>query len=146
VPRREFALLRACPLFAPLPLATVEGLARRLAFLEVPADTDVVTQGEVGERFYLIVDGAVDVLQEGALLRRQRPGESFGEIALLHEVARTATMRTTARTHLFALDREPFLLSVTGQADSHDAGLAVADEFLHHSEAFEQAQGSRRGL
>lgn len=130
VPQREFALLRRCPVFAPLPLATIEGLARRLVPLEVPAGTEVVTQGDLGERFYLIAEGAVEVLQDGVLRRRQGPGESFGEIALLHDVARTATVRALEPTQLFALDREPFLMSVTGHADSHDAAAEVAQRFL----------------
>ncbi|HTZ86310.1 MAG TPA: MFS transporter [Solirubrobacteraceae bacterium] len=137
VPQRAFALLRQCPLFAPLPLATIEGLARRLVPIELAEGTNVVTQGETGERFYLIDDGEVEVVQSGTLLRRQGPGESFGEIALLHEVARTATVRTITPSHLLALEREPFLLSVTGHTDSHDAGLEVAERFLRHSEGVE---------
>jgi hypothetical protein len=135
VPQREFLMLRNCPLFAPLPLATIEGLARRALAVQVSAGTDVVVQGEAGDRFYLIADGAVEVLQDGVLLRRQGPGESFGEIALLHDVRRTATVRAVRSTHLLALERGPFLLSVTGHADSHDAGLAVAETFLRHSES-----------
>lgn len=140
VPQREFALLRQCPLFAPLPLATVEGLARRVASLDVPPGTDVITQGDVGERFYLIADGTVEVLQGNLVLRRQGPGESFGEIALLHEIARTATVRTVTSTRLLALDRDPFLLSVTGHADSRAAGLDVAAGFLRNSETLEGSQ------
>ena len=130
VPQRAFELLRRCPVFAPLPLATTEGLARRLVTLEVPAGTDVVTQGDVGDRFYLISDGAVEILQDGVMRRHQGPGESFGEIALLHDVTRTATVRALAPTRLLALDRDPFLVSVTGHADSHDAAVEVAERFL----------------
>ena len=138
VPQRAFALLRQCPLFAPLPLATVEGLARRLEPVDVLAGVEVVTQGDVGDRFYLIADGAVEVLQDGVLIRRQGPGESFGEIALLHDVTRTATVRTVEDSHLLALERNPFLLSVTGHSDSHSAGLEVAETFLGNRLASEQ--------
>jgi predicted MFS family arabinose efflux permease len=127
---REFKLLRECPVFAPLPLATVEGLAARLTPIDVPTRRNVVTQGEEGERFYLIVAGAVEVIQDGVLRRRQGPGDSFGEIALLHNVTRTATVRTVEATQLLALDREPFLVSVTGYADSQEAAFEVADKFL----------------
>ncbi len=130
VPQREFELLRHCPVFAPLPLATTEGLARRLVALEVPAGADVITQGELGDSFYLIADGAVEIIQDGIFRRRQGPGESFGEIALLHDVTRTATVRTLEPTRLLALDRDPFLISVTGHADSHDAAVEVAELFL----------------
>lgn len=130
VPMREFELLRHCPVFAPLPLATVEGLARRLVPVELPAGADAITEGEHGDRFYLIDTGAVEVLQGGVFRRRQGPGESFGEIALLHNVTRTATVRALQPTRLVALDRDPFLISVTGHADSHDAAVEVAERFL----------------
>jgi Cyclic nucleotide-binding domain len=139
VPQQAFSLLRQCPLFAPLPLATIEGLALRAVALEVDAGTNVVTQGEAGDHFYLIADGSVEVLQDGVLLRRQGPGESFGEIALLHDVTRTATVRALEPTHLLALERDLFLLSVTGHSDSHEEGLDVAARFLGNSQMPEQA-------
>jgi MFS family permease len=140
VPQRQFGLLRRCPLFAPLPLATVEGLAQRVVSVEVPAGAEIITQGDVGDRFYLIADGSVEVLRDGALVAQQGPGESFGEIALLHDVMRIATVRTVEPTRLFALDRDLFLLSVTGHADSHDAGLEVAAGYLGDSHALGNAR------
>ena len=71
VPQREFELLRNCPVFEPLPLATVEGLARRLVPVEVDEGTEVITQGEAGDRFYLIAEGAVDVYENDVFRRRQ---------------------------------------------------------------------------
>jgi Cyclic nucleotide-binding domain/Major Facilitator Superfamily len=130
-----FALLRRCPVFAPLPLATAEGLAARLVALQVPAGGEIITQGELGDRFYLIEEGAVEVLQGGIVLRRQGPGDSFGEIALLRDVPRTATVRALVPTRLLALEREPFLVSVTGHADSRQAADEVTDRFLAASEA-----------
>lgn len=135
VPQREFELLRKCPVFAPLPLATTEGLAARLVALEVDAGTDIITQGELGDRFYLIVDGAVEVFQDGEFRRRQGAGESFGEIALLSSTPRTATVTAIEATSLLALDRDPFLISVTGHADSHDAAKDVSERFLEPIEA-----------
>ncbi len=130
VAQREFELMRCCPVFAPLPLATAEGLARRAVHVEVPAGAAVITQGERGDRFYLIDRGAVEVLQDGVLRRRQGPGQSFGEIALLRDVARTATVRALEPTRLIALDRDPFLLAVTGHLDSHDAAEELAGRYL----------------
>ncbi len=147
-PQEAFEALRRCRLFAPLPLATIEGLARRLVPLEVGTGTEVVTQGEVGDRFYLIIDGAVEILQDGVLRRRQGAGDSFGEIALLYDIRRTATVRALTSTHLFALDRDPFLLSVTGHTDSHDVGIEVADAFLGSSGSTSSRSsraGDRRG-
>ena len=135
VSEHAFALLRRCPVFAPLPLATAEGLAARLIALQVPAGEEIITQGELGDRFYLIEEGAVEVLQDGTVLRRQGPGDSFGEIALLRDVPRTATVRALVPTRLLALDRDPFLVSVTGHADSRHAADEVSDRFLAASEA-----------
>jgi len=72
----------------------------------------------------------VEVLEKGVFRRRQGPGESFGEIALLHEVRRTATVRALEPTSLLALDRDLFLLAVTGHADSRHAADDVAEGFL----------------
>lgn len=130
VPHREFELLRACPVFAPLPLATTEGLARRLTPMVVKAGNPIIEQGEEGDRFYLIDSGLVEVFQDEKFRRNQGPGDSFGEIALLRASPRTATVRAVEDTHLFALDREPFLMSVTGFADSNDAANDVSDRFL----------------
>jgi CRP-like cAMP-binding protein len=90
----------------------------------------VITQGDHGDRFYLIADGAVEVLEDGIFKRLLGAGESFGEVALLHDITRTATVRAVEPTRLVALDREPFLVSVTGHADSHDAAVDVAAPFL----------------
>jgi predicted MFS family arabinose efflux permease len=130
VPQREFQMLRGCPVFAPLPLATAEDLARRLVPIEVAAGTEVITQGDVGDRFYVIADGAVEIFENGVFRRRQGPGESFGEIALLRDIARTASVRAVEDTELLALDRDMFLLAVTGHADSRHAAQDVADRFL----------------
>ena len=135
VPQREFELLRRCPVFEPLPIATTEGLARRLVPVDVDAGTEVITQGDIGDRFYLIADGAVEVFEDGVFRRRQGPGESFGEIALLHDVTRTASVRAVQASRLLALDRDLFLLAVTGHADSRHAAHDVAEGFLNATTA-----------
>ena len=130
VPAREFELLRRCPVFSPLPLATVEGLARHASTIYLHAGDQVITKGDVGDRFYVISSGCVEVLDDGVRLRTQGPGESFGEIALLRDIPRTATVRATEGTQLLAIERDRFLLSVTGHADSHHAASEVAERLL----------------
>ncbi len=132
VPQREFELLRGCSIFAPLPLASVEGLAQRLRRIDLAAGIEVITQGTTGESFYMIEEGQVEVLEDGVFRRHQGPGEAFGEIALLRDVPRTATVRTVTPTTLLALDREPFLVSVTGYADSHEVAHEVAEGYLQN--------------
>jgi CRP-like cAMP-binding protein len=111
-PEGVFEMLRAVPAFASLPVATVENLAQRARFEEFDAGRDVVRQGDPGDTFYVIADGAVRVTENGAFMRTQRDGEFFGEIALLHEVPRTATVHTVERTTLLALDQDEFLSAV----------------------------------
>ncbi len=128
VAEEHYRLLRGNSIFRPLPLATLERLIHDLEPVEVPAGKDVIVQGEAGDRFFLIEAGQVEVFEDGVFRRNEGPGESFGEIALLHDVARTATVRTTEETRLLSLERDQFLLAVTGHRRSHQLARAVVDE------------------
>jgi len=121
----ELALLRAMPLFAPLSPPVLEGLASRLIPVHAPAGQTIVTQGELGDRFYVIVSGEVEVVIDGQARATQGAGDHFGEIALLRDVPRTATVKATADTELLALERDDFLAAVTGHAASAEAAEAV---------------------
>ena len=130
VSERVFNLLRESSIFAPLSVDRVESLCRAVVELDVgPAET-VIAQGEIGDRFYLIDTGEVEVIEDGAFKRNMGEGEGFGEIALLHDVPRTATVRTTLETRLLALDSEHFLETVTGHRRSHQSAEAAAAEWL----------------
>jgi hypothetical protein len=118
VPVVEIALLRSLPLFAPLGAPTLEGLARGLLELKVPAGTAVVREGEPGDRFYVIAEGELAVTAAGQELRKIGRGEGFGEIALLEDVPRTATVTAGTEARLYALDKLSFLASVTGHPRS----------------------------
>jgi MFS family permease len=86
VPARQVAVLRRLDLFALVPAPIVEAAARRLTRLRVPAGTPIIREGEPGDRFYIIDTGTVQVLQRGRPIRTLGPGQSFGQIALLHDV------------------------------------------------------------
>ena len=125
-----YHLLRENSIFAPLPVATVERLSHDLTPVEFGAGEEVIVQGEHGDRFFVIESGRVEVFENGEFRRHEGPGESFGEIALLHDVPRTATVRTTEPTRLLALEREQFLTAVTGHRRSHQlAGDVVEDRW-----------------
>ena len=123
VAERHFSLLRADSIFAPLPLATLERLTHDLVELEAEAGRELITQGDFGDRFYLIDAGRVEVIEDGVRCAEEGPGESFGEIALLRGEPRTATVRALEPTRLLALDRERFIAAVTG----HGRASQVAD-------------------
>jgi MFS family permease len=128
VPTAELERLRAIPMFAPLPAPTLESLAASLTRVQVGAGETVFRQGDPGDRFYIVDSGEVEIEIDGREANVLGPGESFGEIALLRNIARTATARARKATQLFALDRDAFLGAVTGHAASSEAaeGIVVA--------------------
>lgn len=123
-----YRLLRESSIFAPLPVATLERLSHDLAPVEFAAGEDVIVQGERGDRFFVIERGEVEVFENGDFRRNEGPGESFGEIALLRDVPRTATVRTTVETRLLALERDQFMLAVTGHRRSSQVAHTVIDD------------------
>lgn len=128
VPVVELALLRSLPIFAPLPAPALERLARSLESLAVPAGTVVVRKGEPGDLFYVVAAGRFSVdrgEREPAVLLRC---DCFGEIALLADVPRTATVTAVEDSLVYALAREPFLEAVTGHAPARRAAEALVRE------------------
>jgi MFS family permease len=125
VPVDRLDLLRANPIFAPLPGSTLEQLAHALEAVRAPAGEEIVRQGEPGDRFYLVKDGTLEVFVDGELVQSLGPGDSFGEIALLRDVPRTATVRARSDVVLYALDRRHFLAAVTGFGPSLSAAEGV---------------------
>jgi hypothetical protein len=139
VPVVEIALLRSMPLFGPLPPPALESLARALEPLPVAAGTEVVQQGDLGDRFYVIADGEFEVVRDARVATTRRRGEGFGEIALMYEVPRTATVRALTDSKLYTLDREAFLLAVTGHPSSERAARDLVDARLAELEEMDAA-------
>jgi MFS family permease len=116
VPVVQIGLLRSLPLFAPLQPATLELLARSLERVDLEAGEDVFRQGDVGDLFYVIADGNVEVVRDGLVVASLGRSDAFGEVALLTSVPRTATCTATVPATLFALDKADFLTALTGHA------------------------------
>jgi MFS family permease len=125
IPVEQLELLRSNAIFAPLPPATLEQLADALEEVRVAPGEEVVRQGEHGDRFYLVRDGTLEVLVDGRPAQWLGPRDSFGEIALLRDVPRTATVRATTDAELYALGRTEFLSAVTGFGPSLSAAEGV---------------------
>jgi MFS family permease len=125
VPAERLELLRQIPIFAPLPAPVLEHLAGSLEPSSVAPGAVVVRQGELGEGFFLVAEGEVDVVADGLALATVGAGGYFGEIALLRNVPRTATVRARTATELFELDRDEFITAVTGHPASAEAADAV---------------------
>jgi predicted MFS family arabinose efflux permease len=130
VPEEAFTLLRGVHIFASLPMATVETLAMRARPQELAAGETIISQGEAGDAFHVIGSGHVEVFVDGAYRRTQGSGEYFGEIALLRDVPRTATVTATEPVSLLTLDRDEFLAGIGSHAYSRRELERVAETRL----------------
>jgi CRP-like cAMP-binding protein len=108
----------------------LEDLARALAPLQAPAGATIVREGEPGARYFVVAAGRLDVSIGCAHVRTIGPGDGFGEIALLRDSARTATVTATSNVTLYALERAPFLEAVTGSRQAHRAARELVAERL----------------
>ena len=100
--------LQRAPLFSDLSKKDLATLARMADDMEVDAGQTLCKEGELGKQFFVIVDGTVEVTRKGRPVRRQGGDEFFGEIALLEDVPRTATVKTKTAVRLFVLTRRDF--------------------------------------
>jgi CRP-like cAMP-binding protein len=108
-------LLRAVPVFGPLRVDALEGIAARLQLEHVPAGVEIVRQGDSNaHRWFLVAEGELVVEVDGFLVGELRRGSQFGERGLLRGVARSATVRAVDDVALYALEREDFLDAVAG--------------------------------
>ena len=119
-------LFRGVPMFAVLPEQSIERLAQAAEQVTVPSGRSVFSEGEPGDRFYVVESGRVDVTIRDEFVRSLAHGESFGEIALLRDIPRTATVTAAGDVVLRAIDRDTFISVVTGHGDA----AAQADQVV----------------
>jgi MFS family permease len=120
-------LLHDVPFLTPLPLPHLERLVRAARPVTVAPNEMIIATGEVGDEFYVVEDGTLDVIEYG---RRLGPGDGFGEIALLRDVPRTATIRARTSSRLWVVDRAPFLAALGASDDAVQTAAGVIDEHL----------------
>ena len=110
----NLAVLRANPMLSPLPGLALERLARAATRLSIRTGSEVIHEGDRGDRFYMITAGLADVTVDGRRVATLGPGGSFGEIALLQDVPRSATVSAREDLDLVAVDRAEFLSALAG--------------------------------
>ncbi|HWF36078.1 MAG TPA: cyclic nucleotide-binding domain-containing protein [Solirubrobacteraceae bacterium] len=124
------ALLRGSSIFGMLPAPELEALAQSLVREQAPAGAAIVREGDRGDRFYLIASGTLTVSVGEAEIGALGPGDGFGEIALLRDGVRTATVTAREPVTLYALERLAFLEALTGSAPAHHAAQRLVADLL----------------
>jgi len=130
IPERELALLRRVPMLAPLPMTILEQVAGDLSEVSFTDGQSIIREGEVGDRFYILASGRTRVTSADEPRAELGPGDSFGEIALVRNVPRTASVVAIGKVEAFALDRESFCAAVSGDVRSSRAADDVIDHRL----------------
>ncbi len=125
-PGPSFGLFSAIPLFAALPQRTLEQLSRQAGVVSRPRGAVIFEQGSEGDLVYVVAQGSVNVIKSGKVVAVTSAGGYFGEIALLREVPRTATISANEDVVLYTLGREEFLTAVTGSSQSHEIASTEA--------------------
>ena len=137
VPEQEMELLRRIPFMQALNPLVLERLASRLVPVAAVYGDAVIRQGDPGDRFYAIKQGKVRVSVHGRHIAELGPGMYFGEIALLRNVVRTASVTALGPLKLLALERDEFLAAVTGSKRSAEVAEAEIARRLEEDAAAE---------
>lgn len=135
VPQVEIQLLRRMSIFAALPAPSLEGIARDLEPLTVSQGTVVIKEGERGHSYYTVAEGELAISRDGQLLQMVSRGDGFGEIALIRDVPRQATVTAATDASLYTLDGELFVQAVTGHATSKSAVGRIITRHLGENDA-----------
>jgi len=128
-------LFSQIPLFAPLPATTVEKIAASCSTVTAAAGAVILTEGDVGATFYAVIAGEVEVRRGTVFLRTLGPGDHFGEIALVRDVNRTATVVALSDVHLATLESNEFLDALASSEAAHGIAWRTTGEQINEHPA-----------
>jgi CRP/FNR family cyclic AMP-dependent transcriptional regulator len=120
--------LARCPFFAGLSRSELLELAKVSEDMEVEEGKVLTREGKSGSEFFVIVDGEVSVTKNGQEIRTLGPGDFFGEIALLEDTPRTATVFAKSPLRFFVLTRQSFRSLLAHQPELERKVLAALEE------------------
>lgn len=121
VPEAELNVLRGLTIFAPMSLAGLEHVATKMTETRYAAGAEIIREGDPGEAFFVVIDGASEVIEGGRHQADLGPAASFGEIALIRGIACPATVRATTDVNAYRLPSSDFLTAVTGRPHTSTA-------------------------
>jgi CRP-like cAMP-binding protein len=125
------AVLRSTRLFEALPGPALETVAREARRVEIPAGDVVVRQGDPGVEYFAVIRGRLMVAIDSTDRHELGPGDDFGEVALLRDVPRSATVRAITDAVLLVVDQQSFLTAVTGHATTLNRASSIATAHLN---------------
>lgn len=123
----QLAVLAEVDLFRPLSLVARSRVAEGMRERVVGAGDVLVRQGDPGDCFFVIASGTFDAVVDGVPVRSMGTGDGFGEIALLHDVPRTATVTAVEPGRVWEVPRSDFLAAVTGSEDFAAGAHSIAE-------------------
>lgn len=128
-PAQHIEVLRRCDLFSFCTYRELVQVASGCEAREVPADTTLFREDELGGECFIIESGGVEILRGGVTLATLGPPAYFGEMSFIDSPRRSATVRTTAPSRFLVLSRNDFLRLVR-----QDTALAtkLMWRLLHH--------------
>jgi MFS family permease len=141
-----FDRLVADPLFAPLDVRALERLAAGAELMRRVAGSTLMRKGDVGDKYYLLVTGTLAVHRDVGDDVLLGPGMACGEVALLDDIPRTATVTCTTDVDVLAIGRDDFLEAVTGHPYSMERALQVTMSYRSQMVATEESRDPDLGV
>lgn len=129
VPQVEVQLLRSIPIFAGLPAPSIEALARGVEPVRVMKGTVVIREGETGDCYYAVADGELLVTRRGQSVQTLSRGGGFGELALIRDVPRQATVTAATEVLMYRIEKASFLETLTRHAGAASAAREIITKY-----------------